>query len=162
MTIRFVASAPGGAPLAMSTLGAGARSLRAPATPSRTGRPCTGSNVPGCVTGPTTGRSFDHDVPPLVDFDISSNDCLPCRDEVPTPNTDAVPWLSVRTVQPSAGLRCELLAAAEIGCCFQVSPPSCETATCSGAGAALPFSCPTNDAQQTYTVPKCGLVAALS
>jgi len=31
--MRLVASAPVGAPLAMSTLGAGARSLRAPATP---------------------------------------------------------------------------------------------------------------------------------
>ena len=49
-----------------------------------------------------------------------------------------------------------------IWCCVQVSPPSCETATCSGAGAALPFSWPTNDAQQTYTVPKNGLDDALS
>src|SRR5438270_347841 len=36
MTMRFVASAPVGAPLAMSTLGAGARSLRAPAMPAQT------------------------------------------------------------------------------------------------------------------------------
>jgi hypothetical protein len=52
--MRLLASLPLGAPLAMSTLGAGARSLRAPATPSITGRPCTGSRTPGGVTGPTT------------------------------------------------------------------------------------------------------------
>src|SRR5919197_2239615 len=49
ITIRLVASDPVGAPLAMSTLGAGAKSLRAPAIPSIVGRPRTGSNVPGCV-----------------------------------------------------------------------------------------------------------------
>jgi hypothetical protein len=43
MTIRFVASPPVGAPLAMSTDGAGERSLRAPATPSSTQRPIDGS-----------------------------------------------------------------------------------------------------------------------
>src|SRR5260370_1453182 len=37
----LVAPLPVGAPLAMSTLGAGARSLRAPAIPSISGRPCT-------------------------------------------------------------------------------------------------------------------------
>src|SRR5919206_435254 len=59
MTMRSVASAPVGAPLAMSTLGAGARSLRAPAMPSITGRPCTGSKAPGWLTGPDTGRGRD-------------------------------------------------------------------------------------------------------
>src|SRR5438309_7984482 len=78
MTIRLVASAPVGAPLAMSTLGAGARSLRAPATPSMTGRPRTGSKTPGWVTGPATGVGLDHVPPPLVDVDISSKACLPC------------------------------------------------------------------------------------
>ena len=47
ITIRFVAPSPVGAPLAMSTLGAGARSLRAPAMPSIVGRPITGSTTPG-------------------------------------------------------------------------------------------------------------------
>src|SRR5919204_2879377 len=111
MTIRFVAPAPVGAPLAMSTLGAGARSLRAPATPSMTGRPCTGSNAPGWLTGPTTGRARDQLAPPSVDFDITSNGRRPADDDVPTPNTYATPWLSVRIVQPSGGLRCELFAA---------------------------------------------------
>src|SRR3954468_9095543 len=87
ITIRFVASAPVGAPLAMSTLGAGARSLRAPATPSMTGRPCTGSRAPGCVTGPATGVGRDQLAPPLLDTDISSNAWPPADDTVPTPNT---------------------------------------------------------------------------
>src|SRR5918912_2374606 len=147
MTIRFVASSPVGAPLAMSTLGAGARSLRAPAMPSITGRPCTGSNAPGCVTGPETAVGRDHVEPPLVDRDMNSNACLPADESVPTPKTYAAPWLSVRTVQPSSGLRCELLAAAVIWCWVHVVPPSWDTATISGAGAALPFSCPRNEAQ---------------
>src|SRR2546429_6254561 len=114
MTIRFVAPLPSGAPLAMSTLGAGARSLRAPATPSITGRPSTGSKAPGCVTGPATGRARDQLEPPSVDFDITSNASWPCDDTVPTPKTYATPWLSVRTVQPSGGLRSPLFAAALI------------------------------------------------
>src|SRR6476646_5243526 len=63
-------------------------------------------------------------------------------------------------VQPSGGLRWPVVAAAEIGCCRQVSPPSCETATCRGAAPPLPA--PTNAAQHTYTVPKNGLEDALS
>ena len=43
MAIRFVAPAPVGAPLAMSTDGEGERSLRAPPTPSSTQRPIDGS-----------------------------------------------------------------------------------------------------------------------
>src|SRR4051795_11781577 len=147
MTIRLLESAPVGAPFAMSTLGAGARSLRAPATPSITGRPSTGSNAPGCVTGPATGEAFDQLLPPSVDVDMSSNASCPCDEAVPTPKTYALPWLSVRIVQPSVGLRCELFAAAVICRVVHVSPPSRETATISGAGAAFPFSCPRNDAQ---------------
>src|SRR5919198_3860459 len=162
ITIRFVASAPVGAPLAMSTLGAGARSLRAPATPSMTGRPWTGSNAPGCWTGPATGCGLDQPDPPSVDFDMNSNGCLPPCTRVPTPNTYAVPSLAVRIVHPSSGLRWPLLAAGVIWCWLHVSPPSWETATISGAGAALPVSWPRNDAQHTYTVPKKGLEDALS
>src|SRR5207253_3940951 len=149
MTIRSVASAPVGAPFAMSTLGAGARSLRAPAMPSITGRWRTGSRTPGCVTGPATGVGFDHLAPPSVDFDISSKDWWPCDEMVPMPNTYAVPVLSVLMVQPSSGLRSLLLAAAPIGCSVQVSPPSDETATWSCAGAALLFILLWNFAQQT-------------
>src|SRR5919112_1558581 len=43
MAIRFVAPAPVGAPLAMSTEGAGERSRRPPPTPSSTQRPIDGS-----------------------------------------------------------------------------------------------------------------------
>src|SRR3954467_8069433 len=91
MTMRFVASAPVGAPFAMSTLGAGARSLRAPARPSIVGRPVFGSVTPGSVTGPGTGRGRDQLWPPFVDTDISSNAPLPCDGTVPTPNTYALP-----------------------------------------------------------------------
>src|SRR2546428_13435169 len=124
MTIRLVASAPVGAPLAMSTLGAGARSLRAPPTPSMTGRPRTGSKTPGWVTGPATGVGLDHVPPPLADVDISSKACLPCDETVPMPNTQALPELSGRIVQPPSGLRWPLLAAAPVGCAAQVVPPA--------------------------------------
>ena len=50
----------------MSMLGAGAKSLRAPATPSMTGRPWTGSNAPGWFTGPATGVNRDQFEPPFV------------------------------------------------------------------------------------------------
>src|SRR3954453_11654706 len=147
--MRSVASAPVGAPLAMSTLGAGARSLRAPATPSMTGRPCTGSIAPGWLTGPATGVGRLQLLPPLSEVDMSSNVCLPPGTLVPTPNTYARPRLSVRIVQPSVGLRWLLFAAEEIWGCRHGLPPPGDTATCSGAGAAFPFSWPTNAAQQT-------------
>src|SRR5690242_17862745 len=149
MTIRLVASAPVGAPLAMSTLGAGARSLRAPAMPSIVGRPRTGSNAPGWFTGPATATGADHEPPPLVDADISSKLWCEADETVPMPNTYAVPSLEVRTVQPSSGLRWPLFAAAPTGWTLHVSPPSLETPTCIWAGAALPFSMPTKLAQQT-------------
>lgn len=72
MTMRSLAPAPVGAALAMSTLGAGARSLRAPAIPSISGRPCTGSKMPGWVTGPTTARGVLQVDPPFDEVDISS------------------------------------------------------------------------------------------
>src|SRR3989475_11755875 len=90
MTMRSVASAPVGAPFAMSTLGAGARSLRAPATPSITGRPRAGSKTTGWVTGPSTGVGLDHDPPPLVDVDINSKLWLPAEDNVPMSDVCAV------------------------------------------------------------------------
>src|SRR5712664_3530641 len=105
MTIRSVASAPVGAPFAMSTLGPGARSLRAPAMPSSVGRPRPASKRPGWVTGPATGVGDDHVPPPLVEVDISSKLLWPAEDTVPMPKTYAVPLLSVRTVHPSSGFR---------------------------------------------------------
>src|SRR5438105_10922011 len=144
--MRLVAPAPVGAPLAMSTLGAGAKSLRAPATPSMTALPCTGSNTPGWSTGPATEAGLEQLDPPSVERDMNSNGCFALT-SVPTPNTYAVPPLSVRIVHPSSGLRWLLLAAGVICCWLHVSPPSWETATISGAGVALPFSWPRNDAQ---------------
>jgi hypothetical protein len=44
-TSSLVAPCPVGAPLAMSTLGMAARSIRAPAIPSATQRPLTGSTT---------------------------------------------------------------------------------------------------------------------
>jgi len=61
-----------GAPFAMSTLGAGARSLRAPAMPSIVGRPSTGSMTPGWVTGPATVRGADQVAPPFLEKDTNS------------------------------------------------------------------------------------------
>jgi hypothetical protein len=58
--------------------------------------------------------------------------------------------LSVRIVQPSIGFRWPLFAAGVIWCCVHVAPPSCETATTSGAGAAFGLiSWPRSVAQQT-------------
>src|SRR5262245_59807986 len=111
MTMRFVAPDPVGAPFAMSTLGAGARSLRAPARPSITGRPVFASVMPGCVTGPATATGCDQLAPPFVERDISSNASWPDEETVPTPKTYATPWLFVRTVQPSRGFRWPLFAA---------------------------------------------------
>ena len=71
----------------MSTLGAGARSLRAPAMPSMVGRPRTGSTMPGWVTGPATGVGLDHVPPPLVEVDMSSKLPLPAEETVPMPKT---------------------------------------------------------------------------
>src|SRR2546430_1448394 len=97
MTIRLVASAPVGAPLAMSTLGAGARSLRAPATPSMTGRPRTGSKTPGWVTGPATGVGLDHVPPPLVDVDSCETSTGGIQAALPVaPPSAAVAGSSVR------------------------------------------------------------------
>src|SRR5213076_2038565 len=109
---------------AMSTLGAGARSLRAPAMPSIVGRRSTGSKRPGCETGVATIFGGDQDCPPFVETAMNSD---ACPWSVPTPKTYAFPVLSVRTVQPSIGLRWLLLAAPLIWCCDHVSPPSCDT-----------------------------------
>ena len=57
------------------------------------------------MTGPATGAGRDQVAPPLRETDISSNAWLPADGTVPTPNTYALPWLSVRMVHPSVGLR---------------------------------------------------------
>src|SRR6266851_8191350 len=144
-TIWLVAPAPVGAPLAMSALGANARSLRAPAMPSITGRPRTGSTIPGSTVVASSAGPVKC-APPSADLYIISNDTPP---RLPTPNTYRLPWLSVRTVQPSGWLLMPLLVAGPTCFCVQVLPPSADRATISGTGAALPFSWPRKLAQQT-------------
>src|SRR5260370_26958882 len=144
-TIRLVASAPVGAPLAMSALGAKARSLRAPATPSITGRPMTGSMTPGS-TADTRSLGPVKRAPPLVDLYIISNDVPP---RLPTPNTYTLPWLSVRMVQPSGWPLMPLSVAGPTCCCTQVLPPSADRATISGVGRAWPPVLLRKSAQQT-------------
>src|SRR5579859_782368 len=81
---------------------------------------------------------------------------------VPTPKTYTAPWLSVRTVQPS-GCEAWLLSVAGLICCtVQMAPPSFDRAKSSGVGKAGPCELLRNEAQQTYTFPKNGLLAALS
>src|SRR6266513_5153996 len=67
-TISLVASAPVGAPLAMSTLGIAIRSFLAPAGPSLLQRPATGSKKKheAFICMKSTGRP--QVVPPVVDF----------------------------------------------------------------------------------------------
>src|SRR5436305_4365423 len=160
-TMRLVASTPVGEPLAMSTEGAVARSLRAPATPSSTDRPCTGSSTPGWVTAPGIWMGRPQFWPPSVEGTMYSKFSL-VAGSVPMPKTYTLPRLSVRIVQPSSGWICVLLAAAVTCFCVQVLPPSVEVATINGAGVPRPFSWPLNEAQHTYAWPKNGLLDALS
>ena len=67
----------------------------------------------------------------------------------PTPNTYALPELSVRTVQPSGWAALRLSVAGPTCLVVQVSPPSEERATVNGVGSALPRLLLRNDAQQT-------------
>src|SRR5215210_9474933 len=71
MTIRFVAPVPLGALLAMSTDGAGERSLRAPPTPSITQRPIDGSNALQVSNAGNSRRGRSHVRPPSNERIIS-------------------------------------------------------------------------------------------
>src|SRR5262249_801660 len=97
--------------------------------------------------------------PPSVDLYISWT-VTPLRR--PTPNTYALPLLSVRIVHPSACWLIPLWVAGPTCETVHVAPPSAERATISGTGSAWPFSWLRNDPQQTYTRPKNGLDDALS
>src|SRR6185437_2760097 len=145
MTIWSVASVPVGAPFAMSTLGPSARSERAPAMPSRVGRPRAGSMTPGETAG-ATSCSAPKWAAASVDLYMVSNE-EPLR--VAMPNTYTLPLLSVRTVQPSGWLLLPLSAAGATWRVVQVLPPSLETETLSGVGRAWPLELLRNDAQQT-------------
>src|SRR5262249_10507837 len=127
-TISLVAPAPVGAPLAMSTLGMGIRSVRAPAGPSMLQRPATGSTKKQAsfICMKSTGRP--QVAPPVDDFTMV---CAPVFDvsEKWVKNAYTAPWLSVRTVHPwwkpwdgavVGGATCRDV---------HVWPPSVETAT---------------------------------
>src|SRR5262249_31696386 len=106
-----------------------------PATPSSTGRPMTGSTTPG-LTAVDSSAGPVKCAPPSVDLYIIWNEVPP---RLPTPNTYRLPWLSVRTVQPSGWLLTPLLGAGPTCFCVQVAPPSADRATISGTGRAGPF-----------------------
>src|SRR5919198_3524862 len=149
-TIMLVASAPVGAPLAMSTLGAAARSVRAPVNPSITHRPDSGSMK-------KQGSVIRNSVRGLVQWTPPSNDCSSTwAPWVGSPvsagfwnisaNTYTTPWLSVRTVHPdspnSVGPRPPVPAG--VTCLVrQLLPPSGEVAIISGAGELAGRCCPT-------------------
>src|SRR5215211_2515803 len=155
-TIWSVASAPVGAPLAMSTLGK--LLVRAPATPSKVKRPCTGSKAPQSTTLATVW-GCSKVWPPSKERRRMIADCR-CTD--PAQNTYTTPSESVRTAQPWRPPVWALLVAALSWRRCQVSPASVERANTTGSGAALPCPEPRKATLQTYTLPKWGLEAALS
>jgi hypothetical protein len=136
-TISFVASAPVGAPFAMSMLGIAARSARAPVIPSSTHRNETGSTKKqGLVIG-RTSRGCVQVRPPSSDL---MSVCAPCR---PVPakcvkNAYTTPSLSVRTVQPSSEPCWEFVNGGATGRAVQVMPPSVDVATDGKSGNAFP------------------------
>src|SRR5262249_32392866 len=137
-TISFVAPAPVGAPLAMSTLGIAIRSFRAPAGPSLLQRRATGSKkkqeVFICMK--STGRPQVS--PPVVDF---TRVCAPLRSVVVmegkcVKNAYTPPWLSVRTVHP--WWTALTVVGGATRCVFHVWPPSADTATMGNWAKVLP------------------------
>src|SRR4051794_36890949 len=118
MTIWFDAPAPVGAPLAMSTDGAGLRSARAPATPSMTHRPIDGSNALHVSNAPNSGRARSQLRPPSVERDmiIWPSEALAGSKPYWKAKTYATPRESVRTVQPVRPKPCRVwtLFAAEV------------------------------------------------
>src|SRR5581483_6381159 len=161
-----VAPDPAGAPLAMERLGADDRSSRAPAMPSITQRPSTGSTKKqvSVAWAMTWGRV--QDFPPSNE---RTRMCAPCPG-VPTANwlatTYTTPWLSVRIVHPDRPKPCLVLNGlfdADVTCLrVQVRPPSLEVPTSRGWGAASPPLRLRKEARHTYTLPKNGLDEALS
>ena len=97
ITTSSLASAPEGAPAAMSMLGN--TGARAPATPSMVKRPWTGSTWPTLPIGRTITRGRSKLAPPSKDRAWKNT---PWRVwmSVPTQTTNTVPWLSVRIPQP--------------------------------------------------------------
>src|SRR6266516_3001005 len=149
-TISFVASAPVGDPFAMLTLGEAARSFRAPAIPSSTQRPMTGSMWKHGSTTSSNGVAFVQLLPPSVDVNMTCWLCVGSENGGAnrSPKMYAVPVESVRTVQPEMPKPLALLLFGSVpagASCFesQVDPPSPESRTVNGTGAFafwwLPF-----------------------
>jgi hypothetical protein len=78
------------------------------------------------------------------------------------PKTYTLPFESVRIVQPSGCWLMPLSVAGPTCDVVQETPPSVDRDTMSGVGRAFPCELLRNDAQHTYTEPKCGLLSALS
>src|SRR4051794_33794985 len=131
--IVLLAPAPVGAPLAMSTLGK--LSVRAPATPSNTKSPLTGSGSPTSTTW-AIARGVSHLTPPSSERSIS---CTELPRLVLSQNTYTRPLLSVFTEQPWRPVPFLLLAdALSVTGRLHVAPPSLEWLTATGAG---PLAC---------------------
>src|SRR6266568_9369791 len=137
-TISFVAPAPVGAPLAMSTLGMAIRSVRAPAGPSMLHRPATGSTKKQAsfICMKSTGRP--QVAPPVVDVTMV---CAPVLEvsEKCVKNACTTPWLSVRTVHPCRKPWGAAVVGGATWCGFQVRPPSADTATDGNRAKLLPW-----------------------
>src|SRR5581483_3007502 len=134
-TMALVAPWPVGAPLAMSTLGAADRSIRAPAKPSITHRPSTGSTKKHGSVMATVSCSLVQCTPPSNDLNIA---CAGAGPPKRVRNRYTTPWLSVLIVQPSRNpnFRNELPPPELPGICrwTHVVPPSAEDATMIGTG----------------------------
>src|SRR5215472_1048010 len=134
-TISLVASAPVGAPLAISMLGMAIRSIRAPAGPSMVQRPSTGSTKkqPVFVCMKSTGRP--QLLPPVVDFTTVCAPLFPVLGKR-VKKSYTFPWLSVRTVHPWKLLTTVVGGATR--CVLHVTPPSLDTAIIGNWAKLLP------------------------
>jgi hypothetical protein len=133
-TISSDASAPLGAPLAMSMLGK--TSVRAPATPSIVNVPCAGSNCP-MPAAVAIARGRSNVLPPSKERAWKN---APWRvwTSLPIQTTKTLPRLSVRIAHPCRPPSWALFTAALICRELQVLPPSVERAKRTGSGRSAP------------------------
>src|SRR4051794_25195854 len=144
-TISFVAPAPLGAPLAMSTVGN--EPSRAPATPSFVRSPDSGSRSPVMVKCVTTCAGRSNVLPPLNERTMKIASVL-VFGSPPSQNTYNVPLLSVLTAQSWRPPSVPLFTDGDSCLLRQVSPPSDELLTTIGSGKP-PFSWLRKAASQT-------------
>src|SRR5262249_1845026 len=150
--ISLDAFVPLGAPFAMSTLGPAERSVRAPANPSMTHRPYTGSTKKQGSVFCRMICAFVKLWPPSVDVNMTWKPCVGSPTSVGFSNISANTWttrvLSVRMVHPLSPNRFGPLPLVPAGViCFvlHVLPPSAENENVSGTGKVppRPRCCPT-------------------